>query len=71
MTYINVICPAMAASSKKEAKKNQLYEDVGLHYICKHKGLFHPSLLWQPFLLNTTLGKKETRSSNLCLEIKH
>lgn len=56
---------------QKRGKKNQLYEDVGLHYICKHKGLFHPSLLWQPFLLNTTLGKKETRSSNLCLEIKH
>lgn len=47
----------------------------GWHYKCKHHSLLHSSLLWQPFLLNTTLGnkkeKKEPRSSNLCLEIKH
>lgn len=45
------------------------------HYKCKHHRLLYSFLLWQSFLLNTTLGnkkrKKEPRSSNLCLEIKH
>lgn len=51
-----------------------LLQGPGWHYKCKHHILLH-SLLWQPFLLNTTLGnkkeKKQPRSSNLCLEIKH
>lgn len=42
-----------------------------MHSICKHQRLLHLSLPWSRFPLNTTLGNKETRSSNLCSEIKH
>lgn len=42
-----------------------------MHSICKHQDLLHLSSPWSLFPLNTTLGNKETRSSNLCSEIKH